>query len=129
MIVDSSAFVAIIRAEPDHESHTAALGTVTSPRMSAASVLECAIVLGSRREAEVDALIQAADIAVVPFDVEQLAVARAAHRRYGRRSGSPAKLNFGDCMSYALAKVTGEPLLFKGEDFMHTDIEASWLPG
>lgn len=129
MIVDSSAFVAIIRAEPDHESHTAALGTVTSPRMSAASVLECAIVLGSRREAEVDALIQAADIAVVPFDVEQLAVARAAHRRYGRRSGSPAKLNFGDCMSYALAKVTGEPLLFKGEDFTHTDIEASWLPG
>jgi ribonuclease VapC len=58
----------------------------------------------------------------VPFDAEQLAAARDAHRRYGRNSGSRAQLNFGDCMSYALAKVTGEPLLFKGDDFTHTDI-------
>lgn len=128
MIVDSSAVVAIIKAEPDHESHTAMLGSVTSPGMSAASVLECAIVLGPRREDEVDALIDAAGIVVIPFDAEQLAVARAAHRRYGRKSDSSAKLNFGDCMSYALAKVRGESLLFKGDDFTHTDIEAAWLP-
>jgi ribonuclease VapC len=128
VIVDSSAFVAIIRGEPDHENHTAALGSVTSPGMSAASALECAIVMGPRREGEVDALIDAAGIIVMPFDAEQLAVARAAHRRYGRRSGSRAQLNFGDCMSYALAKVRGEPLLFKGDAFTHTDIEAAWLP-
>lgn len=126
MIVDSSAIVAIIKRESDHESHTAALGSAAAPAMSAGSVLECSIVMGRQRESEVDALIEAAGIRVVPFDGQQLAAARAAHRRYGRKSGSLANLNFGDCMSYALAKVTGEPLLFKGDDFTHTDIEAAW---
>lgn len=72
-----------------------------------------------------DRLLDDAEIAVVPVDAAQARLARAAYARYGRRSGSRAQLNFGDCMAYALAKVTGEPLLFKGDDFTHTDVTSA----
>jgi ribonuclease VapC len=68
-------------------------------------------------------------LTVVPFDSHQLAVARAAHQRYGRGSGHPARLNFGDCFSYALAVTTGEALLFKGNDFALTDVTPAYVPG
>ncbi len=69
-----------------------------------------------------DELLGDAEISVVPFDATQARIAREAYARFGKGSGSTAGLNFGDCMTYALAKVTGEPLLFKGDDFTHTDV-------
>lgn len=70
----------------------------------------------------VDRLLAAWRIQVVPLTVEQARLARAAYRDYGRGSGHPARLNLGDCFAYALAADTGQSLLFKGDDFMHTDI-------
>lgn len=69
-----------------------------------------------------------AKIELAPFDVVQLDAARAAGARYGKGTRHPAQLNFGDCMSYALAKVSGEPLLFKGDDFTYTDVEPAYRP-
>ena len=65
------------------------------------------------------------EIAIIPFDADHARVAREAYARYGKKSGSSARLNFGDCMTYALAKITGEPLLFKGDDFTHTDLTSA----
>ena len=90
--------------------------------MSAATALETSLVGRSGRAAAVNAWIQEAGVEIVPFDAQQLFEAQLAHSRFGRGSGSSAKLSYGDCVSYALAKVTGEPLLFTGDDFTHTDI-------
>lgn len=128
MIVDSSALVAILFIEDEATDLAGALRSATRARTSAASVLETALVVRPELADDLDDLLAAARIDIVAFDAEQLAVARAAMVTYGRGSRSPAKLNFGDCMSYALAKVSGESLLFKGDDFTHTDIEAAWLP-
>lgn len=76
----------------------------------------------------VDDLVSEAMLEIVPFDGRQVREARIAHARFGKGTGHPAQLNFGDCMSYALAKVTGEPLLFKGDDFAHTDVEPAYRP-
>lgn len=70
-----------------------------------------------------DALVRQAAICIVPVSVEQAALARDAYRIFGKGNGHPAKLNFGDCFSYALAKTQNDPLLFKGNDFLHTDLE------
>ncbi len=121
MIVDSSAIVAIVHQEDELDEFTGLIAR-TDAKLSAATLLETSIVVGPARQQKLDELVAAAELRVVPFDAGQADVAREAHRRYGRKSGSPAKLNFGDCMAYALAKVTGEPLLFKGKDFTHTDI-------
>lgn len=126
MIVDTSALVAIIEREPEGVPFRQALRAATRPRISAATLLEAAIVLDARdatgTSRSLDALVKTLRIAVVPVDEEQVRVARAAYRDFGRGSGHPAKLNFGDCFAYALASVTGEPLLFKGDDFGHTDV-------
>ena len=128
MVVDSSAIVAILQREPDRERLHAALQTASSTLLSigAPAVLECTMVLEARRgpqiTTELDLFISAWNIEVVPFDLAQLSIARDAFRRYGRGSGSKARLNFGDCCTYALAKVRDESLLFVGEDFHHTDI-------
>lgn len=122
MIVDTSALVAIARAEPGAEQLVEAMRDARS-RISAASVLEAALVLRPVLADLLDELLRTAEIEIVPFGTEQLAAARTAMAAYGRGSGSAAGLNYGDCFSYALAKVTGEPLLFKGDDFRHTDIE------
>ena len=94
--------------------------------MSAANFLETAIVADGGRRAipgrRLDELIIELEIVIEPVTEEQANVARQAYRDYGRGSGHPAQLNFGDCFAYALARVTGEPLLFKGSDFRHTDI-------
>lgn len=123
MIIDSSAVVAMLRNEPEAAAFLAAFDNARVRRISAASVLELEIVTGDG--ALIDDFLRDMGILVLPIDARQLALAREGHRRFGRRSGSPAKLNFGDCFSYAAARATGEPLLFKGDDFIHTDVEAA----
>lgn len=94
-------------------------------RLSAANYLEAGIVIDRNRSPELsarlDALIRELAITVVPISPDQAAIGRAAYREFGK-GNHPARLNFGDCFAYALAKSTGEPLLFKGDDFIHTDI-------
>lgn len=130
MIVDTSALVAIIRSELDGSIYFEALREAVESdiplRISAASLFELYLVIDKERS---EPLSQAADavlaqfpLEVVPVDREQAVTARLAHQRFGRGSGSVARLNFGDCFSYALARETGEPLLFKGNDFAHTDV-------
>ena len=127
MIIDSSAFVAVVRAEPDADRFFRALSyRRESKRMSAANYLEAAIVIDGARSPiasrRFDETVTAAEIIVEPVTREQADIARAAYRDFGRGSGHPAQLNFGDCLAYALAKSMRQPLLFKGEDFSHTDV-------
>lgn len=126
MIVDTSALLAILQQEPDARTYAEAIAAAPGPRMSVANHLEAAVVVdasgdpvASRR---FDDLVRTAGLTLEPVTVEQGAVARAAYRDFGRGSGHPAQLDFGDCFAYALARVRGEPLLFKGGDFGHTDI-------
>jgi ribonuclease VapC len=125
MIVDSSALIAILRDEPEAAA-CAAIERASVRRISTASYLGAAIVVDGSRDPiasrRVDEFMEVAELDVEPVTAEQARIAREAYRDYGRGSGHPAKLNFGDCLAYALAKTTGEPLLFKGEDFVHTDI-------
>ena len=127
MIVDSSALIAIIQDEPGADVMVRA--ALTSPcRMSVATRLEVSIVADARSTAHgarLDELVRELDISIEPVTEQQGEIARRAYQRFGRGSGSPARLNFGDCLSYALAVTTGEPLLFVGEDFRHTDIAAA----
>lgn len=127
MIVDSSALLAILFAEPDRERFAQALDGASSLRLSAVNFVETAARIDMSGSAiasdALDDLLQEAGIEIAPVTVEQARLARRAYRAFGRGSGHPARLNLGDCFAYALAKATGEPLLFKGEDFVHTDIE------
>ena len=128
MIVDSSAVVAILNREREAERFERAIAATPGCRMSVANVLEAFIVVESRGGAAashaLDAILAELDIVSEPVTAEQLAAARRAWRRFGR-GNHPAALNFGDCFAYALAEVTGEPLLFKGGDFALTDVEAA----
>ncbi len=125
MVLDSSALIAILLDEPDRRRFTEAIEADPRRLVSAATLLESAIVIEARRgEAggrELDLLIHRASVACMAVDAEQVHVARAAWRRYGK-GRHRAGLNFGDCFSYALAAVSGEPLLYRGEDFSLTDI-------
>lgn len=123
MILDSSAVVAILTREPDAATFLHAIEAADSVGISAATLVEASIVLGPRGQRPLTEFLAEAGIEIVGFDANQADVARRAHHSYGRGSGSKARLNFGDCFSYALAKSTGRPLLFKGDDFTHTDIE------
>jgi len=129
MIVDSSALVAVIKRESDWPSLLGVMKSSDSLCMSAASYLETAIVIDSRREpvmsAGLDDLIADTEIIIEPVTPEQARVARQAYRDYGRGSGHPANLNFGDCFSYALARAKREPILYKGDDFVHTDLRGA----
>ena len=128
MIVDSSAVLAILFSEPDARRHAGAIMAASPCRMSVANVLEASIVVerrgGDTAAYELDTLLESAEIELVPVTVAHLEAARRAWRRFGK-GNHPAALNFGDCFAYALAKVTGEPLLFKGEDFAQTDIKGA----
>jgi len=127
MIIDTSALLAILRDEPDAALYAEAMQLVDSRRLSAVSFVEAAMVIDGSRDPVAsrgfDELLREAQIAVDPVTEVQARIARDAYRDFGRGSRHPAKLNFGDCFSYALAKVTGEPLLFKGKDFIHTDVK------
>lgn len=122
MIVDSSVVVAICLGEADADDLARAFAMAEVVRMSAATLLETAVVLDSRAPGELDGFLGKVDIEIVPFDIEQANIAREAYLRYGKGSGHPAALNYGDCFSYALATHLGEPLLFKGDDFAKTDV-------
>lgn len=125
MVIDTSALVAIFFAEPERQKFLAAITAAGSRLVSAASVLEAGIVLEARQgEAagrEFDLFVVRANLQIVPFDAEQTDLARSAWRKFGK-GRHPAGLNFGDCFSYALARISGEPLLAKGTDFASTDI-------
>lgn len=127
MIVDTSAVIAVLKEESDAPRFLRALTTsAEAKRISAASYLEAAIVVDANRSPllsrRLDELIVQTEIMAEPVTLEQANIARAAYRDFGKGSGHPAQLNFGDCFAYALAKSTREPLLFKGDDFAHTDV-------
>ena len=128
MIIDSSVLIAILKREPDYSSLSAALDASTDSRMSAASYLETGIVADAWRDPilsrQVDELVEQFSIEIEPVTVEQALIAREAYRDYGRASGHPANLNFSDCFSYALARAKREPILFKGDNFRHTDLRS-----
>lgn len=126
MIIDSSALIALLLAEPETAQFVSAIAATSVRRLSAASYLETAIVitarLGPSAREKLDRLIEDLSIDIVPFTHEQALIAVAGFPRYGRGSGHPAGLNYGDCFTYGLAKLTGEPVLFKGNDFPLTDL-------
>jgi ribonuclease VapC len=127
MIVDTSAVIAVLKEESDAPRFLRALTlSAEAKRMSAANYLEAAIVVDANRNPllsrRLDELIVQTEIMAEPVTLEQANIARAAYRDFGRGSGHPAQLNFGDCFAYALAKSMREPLLFKGDDFSHTDV-------
>ncbi len=126
MIVDASALLAILLSEPERTALEEKLAQSPAPRMSAGTFLEASIVVDSRLDPVTtrlfDDLIASSGVIIEPVTYEQALIARQAYRDFGRGSKSAARLNFGDCFSYALAKSRDEPLLFKGDDFIHTDI-------
>ena len=126
MIIDTSALLAIVLGEPDAGRYEDAIAAAWPRRMSAIALLEAAMVVESRGGAkaghELDVLLEKAAVELVPVTSEHANAARRAWRRFGK-GNHRAALNFGDCFAYALAKTTGEPILFKGKDFTHTDIE------
>jgi ribonuclease VapC len=127
VIVDTSALIAILRDESEARVFAEAIAAAAC-RMSAASYLEAAAVIDAARDPvasrRFDELLATAQIAIEPVTEAQARIAREAYRDFGKGSGHPAQLNFGDCFAYALAKESGEPLLFKGDDFHHTYIAA-----
>jgi ribonuclease VapC len=128
MVVDSSALLAILLKEPERDALAAALAAAPVRLLSSVNAFEAAIVVLARKgEAglrELDLLLHAAAVDVVPFAAEHLALAREGYERFGK-GRHPAGLNLGDCAAYALARHSGEPLLFKGEDFARTDVRSA----
>lgn len=125
MVVDTSALLAVLQDEAERRVFNEAMEAADSVAMSVASFVETSIVIEVRHGAEglraLDRFVDRAGIAIAGVDLEQGKVARDAFSRFGK-GRHPAGLNFGDCFAYALAKVLGEPLLFKGEDFAQTDV-------
>ncbi len=128
MILDTSALLAILLKEPEAASFAAALESADTVRLSAASYLEAATFEDRHgdevRRALLDTFLEEFSIRLEPITVEQARVARQAFQWFGKGL-HPASLNFGDCFTYALAKVTREPVLFKGQDFSRTDLIAA----
>lgn len=126
MVIDTSALIAILFGEPEALSFTRVLAGETLKLISSFNALETGIVVEARKgEAggrEFDLLMHRAQIEIVTMNADQAELARAVWRKYGK-GNHPAGLNIGDCCAYALAKYSGEPLLFKGDDFSHTDIQ------
>lgn len=127
MIIDTSAIVAVLKGEPEAESFIQAIAHSPDARMSAGTFLETALVVDGLgdpvKSRRLDELIDALGIDVVATTADHTRIARAAYRDFGRGSGSRAQLNFGDCFSYALAAANRAPLLFKGDDFNHTNLQ------
>jgi ribonuclease VapC len=127
VIVDTSAIVAIVQAEPEAAAYEHLIAIAPVARISAATLVELGVVVDSLRNpvavGVLDRLLKDIRVRVEPLTERQADLAREAHRRFGRYSGHAARLNMGDCFSYALARDLDEPLLFKGSDFLLTDIE------
>ena len=129
MIVDTSAIIAILKEEGDATIYAEAIAYADARRLSAASYLECGIVLDSQRDPIVsrslDELIDEAEFVIEPVTEHQARLARQAYADFGKGSGHRADLNFGDCLAYALALDLREPLLWKGDDFGHTGVQSA----
>ena len=124
MIVDSSALLAIVMGEPARERCLTAIDLADELAMSAATLAECLVVaIGKGVEDEMRALLTALEPAVLPMTTEVAYAVGEAHRQWGK-GRHPAGLNYGDCFSYAVAKLTGRPLLFVGDDFSRTDVHS-----
>lgn len=132
MVVDTSAIVAIARREPEALAFSRMLEQTPGKLMAMPTYLECVFVLAGIAPAKglgfLQGLVSDTLITLVPFGEPELEAAIAARVRYSRGSGHAAKLNFGDCFAYALARTRNLPLLFKGDDFIHTDIEPALKP-
>jgi ribonuclease VapC len=126
MVIDTSAIIAVIFNEPEAAAISTKLAAAERRLISAATLVEATVVLTRQTKSGDDRdlapFLTAAPFEIVAFDEEQSVLARDAFRRYGQRSGHPARLNFGDCFAYALAKQRNEPLLFIGRDFSQSDI-------
>ncbi len=130
MVMDTSALIAILLGEPEAESLSRAIAEDAERLVSAFAALETGIVIEARKgeagSREFDLLLKNAHMKIVPMDAEQMKLARLAWRNYGK-GRHPAGLNIEDCCSYALAKHSGQPLLFKGDDFSKTDLPLALL--
>ncbi|MFG1404214.1 type II toxin-antitoxin system VapC family toxin [Xanthobacter sediminis] len=128
MVIDTSAIAAIFFNEPDAPSYRERIADDPVRLISAATLIEAAMVIegrfGEAGGAELDLWLHKAEVEIIAVTTEHADQARRAWRRYGK-GRHPAALNYGDCFSYALATLTGEPLLFKGDDFSQTDIETA----
>ena len=126
MIIDASALIAILRDEPEARTFAKAIAGTNTRRVSAVNYVEAAAVIDASRNPvasrRFDDLFREADLIIEQATEAQARIAREAYRDFGKGSGHPAGLNFGDCFAYALAKTTGEPILFKGDDFSRTDL-------
>jgi ribonuclease VapC len=129
MVIDSSALIALLLAEAETVGFVAAIAAASTRVVSAPTYVETAIVivarLGLEAKEQLDRLLSELAIEVAPFTRDQANLAVAAYRQFGRGSGHAAGLNFGDCFTYALAKLRGEPVLFKGNDFARTDLQSA----
>ena len=129
MIIDSSALIAILRAEPDARLYARRIENASARRLSAANFVEVGLVIDGTRDPvasrRVDQFISEIGIMIEPVTEQQAHLAREAYRDFGKGSKHRAKLNFGDCFAYALAKDKREPLLFKGSDFSFTDVASA----
>lgn len=129
--VDSSALIAIAKNEPEGEAFAHVIGAADAV-IGAPTLFETRIVLQSLMSGGADRfisdIVSNPAVTVVAFTTDHYRLAAEAFRTFGRGQGHPAKLNFGDCMSYAVAKFNYAPLLFKGGDFTHTDIQPAYRP-
>jgi ribonuclease VapC len=129
VIVDSSALVAVVFEEPGYQAYIEVLKETSGVQMSAASYVECAVVVDARGDPVLsrrfDDLLAELTIEIVALTKAQAVLARGAYRDFGRGSGHPAKLNLGDTFAYALAVAERDELLFKGDDFGHTDVRSA----
>ena len=129
MVVDSSAILAILKQEPDAPAIAQCLVENQLVLMSAATFMECGTVVARRYgAAELAGLLDRLNVRIEEFSAEQAQIGIEAYEHYGRGSRHRANLNMGDCFAYALAKARNLPLLFKGDDFIHTDIEPALKP-
>jgi len=129
VIVGTSALIAILRQEPEALEFSRILAAAERPQVSVANFVEAGVVVDGARNPivsrELDDFIRLAGIEILPVTVEQSRIAREAYRDFGRGSGHPAKLNFGDCFAYALAKESGEALLYQGNAFAETGVSSA----
>jgi ribonuclease VapC len=129
MIVDSSALVAILLGEPETLSLAETLNAAESISISAGTFVELSIVIDKRKNPalsnQIEEILERYGIYVEPVTADQARIARQAYRDFGKGSGHRANLNFGDCFAYALARAKREPLLYKGDDFVHTDVRSA----
>ncbi len=131
IVIDSSALCAILLGEPEANEIATRLAASSLRWLSAFSHLEASVVIATRKGQagllDLDALLQRLRVEVIPFTAEQAQLARDAHQRFGK-GHHPAGLNLGDCCAYALSRYSGYPLLYKGQDFARTDVQAAAEP-